>query len=94
LAEGAIAMQTGEPIVDSEVGEQYSQKADDGKDGDTVAAPAAHHAQVQHGRIDEPRDQRPGLFRIPTPITRPGLLGPHRAGDNTAVKNRKPNITS
>ena len=67
-------------IIDPEICKEHRNKSKNGEIGNSFAAPASHHPGMQHGRINEPRNQRPGFFGIPAPITAPGWISPDRTG--------------
>ncbi len=77
-----VAVQPLEEQVDTDVGKEDAQEADNRDPGRRLAAPAAHEAAVQVGGIDDPRDQRPRLFRIPRPVGAPCGVGPHGPCNN------------
>ena len=82
-------MQPRKNIVYSEVGKNYGHKTDDGKEGCTLALPFAGEAGVEKDGVNEPGDQGPGLFGVPTPVRSPGIAGPSRARNDTDGQERK-----
>ena len=76
-------MQTGKHQVNTEITEDRSQEAEDRQPGSAPTNPATREACMQKSCVDEPDDQAPGLLRIPTPISPPGIVGPGRTGNDT-----------
>ncbi len=87
----AVRVQAGEDQVNAEVTEDRCGKTEDRQPGDTPTNPATGKAGVQEGRVDKPDDQAPGLFRVPAPISTPGIVGPGSAGDDANRQHRKAN---
>ena len=71
-------MESGEKVVDPEIGEQNSDKSDDGQDGRFPSPPIPCQPGMQKGGIDKPGDEGPGLFGIPAPIGSPRIIRPGR----------------
>lgn len=65
-------MQTGQ-VIHTEIHKQNVGKHDDGPEGDAFAFPstAPDRPLMGHGGVGEPRDEEPGLFRIPAPVITP-----------------------
>jgi hypothetical protein len=51
--------------------------------------PAEHVANMEICHINQPRDQRPQLFRVPAPVVAPGLLTPIAAENQPKRQQRK-----
>ena len=68
--------------IDPEICEQDGDKTDYGKISNAFAVPSTHQPGMQKGGIDEPGNQRPGLFGIPAPVTAPGGIGPDGSGND------------
>lgn len=78
----SVAVKTRQ-IIHAEIGEHHGKEAENGEKGDPSALPAPHHAQVQQRGINQPGNEGPGLFGIPSPVPAPGRIGPDGPGDNT-----------
>ena len=46
--------------------------------------------QVRRDRVNDHRDQRPGLLRVPAPVTAPGLVGPDGAEKDAGGQQHQP----
>ena len=74
-----IGVHSTEEIVDTEEGHQDGIECDHGKEVEQPKASSGlGHAEVCNDRIDNHRDECPGLFRIPSPIASPRLIRPDR----------------
>mmetsp|Transcript_24058 Transcript_24058/g.71601 ORF Transcript_24058/g.71601 Transcript_24058/m.71601 type:complete len:424 (-) Transcript_24058:246-1517(-) len=82
LEEEAVGVEADAQEVHADVAEPNDEEAE-GADLRTVAGvPAQLQAHVEVGGVDEPADQGPGLLGVPAPVVAPGLVRPHRAGDD------------
>ncbi len=82
-------MQAGDHRVDDVVVDHQAAERDQRQPRRPRSAPAAGCPGMQICGIAEPGDERPGLLRIPAPVTTPCLLGPDRASDDREGPNRK-----
>src|SRR5439155_12995585 len=64
------------PEVDCEVRKHHSAEARDQHDCRSRAGPVAEATHVQVDAVDEPGDERGGLFRVPSPVTAPSRVRP------------------
>src|SRR6185369_4053150 len=76
-----VSVESGHQQVHPKEGEQHYKEADDSQYGGFLAAPAGCQPAVQKSGIDEPGDERPGLFRVPAPVSPPCSLRPDRTRD-------------
>ena len=73
----SIAVHTAQQEIDTEVGHQYCQEGH----GHIEMEPArtvkpGYGLGVQGNAVDEHRDECPYLFRVPSPVAAPRLVGP------------------
>src|SRR5207244_8938189 len=78
---GAVGVESlaGEAEVHSHEGKHHHGEGENGDGGGTLSRPAERDAGVQVAGVDDPGDERPGFFGIPTPEAPPRLVGPHSA---------------
>src|SRR3990170_3524655 len=84
----AVAVQPAEEVV-AEIGEQGRREADQEEDRGPAAGPATDNPGMEVGRVDEPRDERSGLLRIPAPVAAPGHVRPERPEDEDGSHERE-----
>ena len=89
----AVGMQTAKEIGDSEIGEQHEQESHDAvhvvshiRRAFGQPEQALQLRPVKQSGIDEHRDECPGLFGVPTPITTPGQVSPYGTDEDTRCK--------
>ena len=78
-------------VVNSKVGKKDTTKPNNRKYGKSFSPTAPDHTRMEHSGVDEPRNEGPGFFGIPTPIAPPGGVGPNGAGNDSQGKKKKPN---
>src|SRR3989304_6300734 len=84
LATGlCIGMQSREYEAAPQEKEYNGKKSDDREIGCLPAAPAPHQPSMKITRIDKPDNQGPGLFRVPAPVSPPGIVGPDGPQDDS-----------
>ena len=76
-------MQSGEKEVHTQEGEKHGEESNDGHEGCLSSSPANGQTLMEQGRIEKPRNQGPGFFWVPIPISSPGIIGPDRARDDS-----------
>src|SRR5690606_10737689 len=68
-----VRMKTGKHQIDCDEIKHENHKPADGQPGRLQTEPAPVQAQMQIGRVKEPRNQGPHFLRIPTPEAPPGI---------------------
>ena len=88
-----VGMQAAQEVGDSEIGEQHEQESHDAvhvvshiRRAFGQPEQALQLRPVKQSGIDEHRDERPGLFGVPTPITPPGQVCPNSADEDARSK--------
>lgn len=80
-------MEAAEEVVDTEIGDCYTEEGADAIDMQAQAAILKPtETAVECGAVNKHRYQRPHLFRIPAPETPPGLICPDCSDKYTGSK--------
>ena len=84
-------MHSAQEIINTEECHQHGGERNHGCQVEQPEAiPAFHQVEMSHYGIDDHRDQRPGLLRVPAPITAPGLIRPDSTEESTDGHQGKP----
>src|SRR4030042_2862998 len=75
-------MKSREKQIDTQKSKDQRHKSDNRHDGGFPPPPSHGEALVQHGGIEEPGNQGPCLFWIPSPVSSPGIFRPDGSGDD------------
>ena len=86
--EAAVGVQAAEPER-AGVGHQDHPEPDDQQQRGRTTGPGPLVARVEVDRVDQPRDERRGLLRVPAPVAGPGDRGPPRAEDDHRREDRE-----
>ena len=85
-------MEAAEEVGDAEVGEKDEKEGDDAADVKDAlgvladAQPFLYLRVMEKGGVNQHRDQRPRLFRVPTPITSPRHVRPNDSDENAGIE--------
>ena len=84
-------MHSAQEIVDPEESHQHGGERNHGRQvEEPQAVQAFHQVEMGHHGIDDHRDQRPGLLRVPPPVTAPGLVCPDGSEESADGHQGKP----
>ena len=83
-------MQSNSKKIDSDVTDNNHHQAGSGDKSWTSTLPASAQTCVEIGGIDQPANQRPGFFWIPTPPTAPSLIRPDGPTNDANGEQQKP----
>ena len=84
-------MHSAQEIIDTEESHQHRSERDHGCQIEhPKTIPAFHQVEMSHYGIDDHRDQRPSLLRVPPPITAPGLIRPDSTEESADSHQGKP----
>src|SRR5512140_1906597 len=64
-----VAVKSGHQQIHPKEGEEHHKKADDSQYCSFLPAPAGSQPAVKQGCVNKPGDERPGLFRVPAPVS-------------------------
>src|SRR5215475_9934768 len=81
-AQTGVRVQPGDHDVDNEEVERHRPECQQVDPGRLDPTPACRGPCVQVCGVAQPRDERPGLLRVPAPVPAPGRLRPDRSGDD------------
>src|SRR5438552_117377 len=84
-----VAVQAADPEVHGEVREHYSGVTEDEDPGRTLSSPLLEATRVQVARVDQPRDERRRLLRVPAPVASPGRVRPPGAERDAKREHRE-----
>src|SRR5208283_5974838 len=76
-------MKSAQQKIHAQIGKDRTDKPEDSNNGYPFAPPASQKSGMEIKCINEPGNQRPRFFRVPTPIPAPGLIRPHSPEDET-----------
>jgi hypothetical protein len=82
-------MQPRKNEIDPEISENDACETDDRQKSHPPSSPAPCIPGMEEDSVDNPRNERPGFFGVPTPIGAPCIAGPYRPREYACTEHGK-----